>query len=185
LAGESPLGSETVERSESTDCHPRKKGSKPSPYHNFQKHLSVALKHLLSPSASNIAVSARTLDLALDLWTVFASHPSPSKKLLHFIFNDYNEYQIEAAELKRLGFEDIYRAASRAELGAAKGFLTQVGLAQLREERVEEYLEGRRIKNAGKFKRYVMLFRKELEEGFIKKRFTNRSRKAEMARLSY
>lgn len=185
LGGESAVGSEAGERSESTDCHPRKKSSKPSPYHNFQKHLSVAVKHLLTPSAADIAAPPRTLELALALWRVFASHPSPSKKLLHFIFNDYNEYPIQPAELRRLGFEEIYRAASREELGAAKELLTRVGVAQLREERVEEYLEGRRIKNPAKFKRYVLLFRRELEEGFIKKRFTNRTRKAQVSPLSY
>jgi hypothetical protein len=55
-----------------------------------------------------------------------------------------------------------------------------VGLLQLSDPLIDSYLETRRIKNPLKFKRYIQLFRQELEDGFLKKRFTNRSRKLQI-----
>jgi hypothetical protein len=55
-----------------------------------------------------------------------------------------------------------------------------VGLLQLSDALIDSYLETRRIKNPLKFKRYIQLFRQELEDGFLKKRFTNRSRKLQI-----
>jgi hypothetical protein len=55
-----------------------------------------------------------------------------------------------------------------------------VGLLQLSDPLIDSYLETRRIKNPLKFKRYIQLFRQELEDGFLKKRFTNCSRKLQI-----
>jgi hypothetical protein len=52
-----------------------------------------------------------------------------------------------------------------------------MAIDQINEENVNDYLETRRIKNAEKFKKYLWVFRKELKDGFLKKRFTNKSRK--------
>lgn len=45
------------------------------------------------------------------------------------------------------------------------------------DERIGGYLETRRIKNPMKFRRYIQMFRREMQDGFLKKRFTNRNRK--------
>jgi hypothetical protein len=52
--------------------------------------------------------------------------------------------------------------------------MTQLALEQLTDESVDRYLTTRRIKDPIKFKRYIQLFLQELEDGFIKKRFSNR-----------
>jgi hypothetical protein len=57
-----------------------------------------------------------------------------------------------------------------------------MAVLQMHEDNIDAYLQTRRIKNPVKFKRYLLLFRKELQEGFLKKRFTNRSRKEQMKR---
>jgi hypothetical protein len=105
---------------------------------------------------------------------------SPTKKILHFVFNEFNEYRIKEEELRAFGFEDIYTQCPRPLLAEAKTSLTQLVLQQLGDENVDAYLETRRIKNQAKFKRYLVTFRKELQDGFLKKRFTNRSRKEQM-----
>jgi hypothetical protein len=81
-----------------------------------------------------------------------------------------------------LGFEQIYSECSRETLGEAKTFLTELVVRQMSDDGIDAYLETRRIKNQLKFKRYLITFRKELQDGFLKKRFTNRNRKEQMRR---
>jgi hypothetical protein len=77
----------------------RKKKLKPSPYHNYQKHLTTALRHMLSPptlssSSTNIA------HIALALWNVFINDQHSTKKILHFILNEEVEHQWSEEELR-------------------------------------------------------------------------------------
>lgn len=65
-------------------------------------------------------------------------------------------------------------------LAEAKSYLTNVAVSQLNDQNIDNYLATRRIKNPLKFKRYLLLFKNELLDGFLKKRFTNRSRKEQI-----
>jgi hypothetical protein len=47
----------------------------------------------------------------------------------------------------------------------------------MNEDNINDYLETRRLKNPDMFKDYLYVFLNELKDGFLKKRFTNRSRK--------
>lgn len=67
-------------------------------------------------------------------------------------------------------------------LAEARNYLTNVAVGQLNDQNIDNYLATRRIKNPLKFKRYLLLFKKELQDGFLKKRFTNRSRKEQMGK---
>lgn len=80
----------------------------PSPYHNYQKHLIIAIKHILqppalTPDASNIA------HIESMLWSAFMDSHNETKKILYFIFNEQNEYEVNLEELRSNGFEEIYQ----------------------------------------------------------------------------
>jgi hypothetical protein len=81
-------------------------------------------------------------------------------------------------ELRSFGFEEIYQNYSAEEISIAKSLMTQLALEQLTEDNLDHYLSTRRIKDPEKFKRYIQLFMQELEDGFIKKRFSNKHRTA-------
>ena len=160
----------------------RKEGrkAKASPYHNYQKHLNQALKHLVVLPA--LSGGSEAMRVAHQLWSVFLSSRSCTKKIFHFIFNEFNEYRIRPADLQEFGFEDIYSQCGPQLLGEARRQLTGLAVEQMDEENIDGYLETRRIKSAPKFKKYLLLFRQELEDGFLKKRFTNLSRKEQYRR---
>ena len=65
---------------------------------------------------------------------------SATKKILHFIFNEFNEYRIKQEELRLFGFEGVYSQCERGLLGEAKNFLTHLVLQQLNDENVDGYL---------------------------------------------
>jgi len=46
--------------------------------------------------------------IAHDLWRVFLESENCAKKVLHFVFNETNEYQICGRDLEELGFDAIY-----------------------------------------------------------------------------
>jgi hypothetical protein len=152
-----------------------KRKIRPSPYHNYQKHLIIAIKHILSPPALSTDSSAITRIEAL-LWQAFMRNQNETKKILYFVFNEQNEYEVNHDELASSGFQEIYREYTTDQISLAKSLMTQLALEQLNEESVDRYLSTRRIKDPIKFKRYIQLFLQELEEGFIKKRFSNRQR---------
>lgn len=120
--------------------------------------------------------------MAHKLWGVFLASSSPAKKIFHFLFNEFNEYRIRPADLRVFGLEEIYAECPAQVLAEARTLLTSLAVEQMDEENIDSYLETRRIKSPLKFKKYMLLFRQELEEGFLKKRFTNLSRKEQFRR---
>jgi hypothetical protein len=42
--------------------------------------------------------------LAVDLWNIFERSENSTKKILHFVFNEFNEHHIQDEELRELGF---------------------------------------------------------------------------------
>jgi len=69
----------------------RTKKIKLSPYHNYQKHLNLAIRHIVALPA--LTDNSSVIEaIAHNLWDVFLVSDSPTKKILHFVFNKANEY---------------------------------------------------------------------------------------------
>lgn len=134
-----------------------KRKIRPSPYHNYQKHLIIAIKHILKPPVLAPDSSAVAHIEAL-LWEAFMRNQQETKKILYFVFNEQNEYEVSQEELRSYGFEEVYRDYSTQEISLAKSLMTQLALEQLNEESIDRYLSTRRIKDPAKFKRYIQLF---------------------------
>lgn len=67
----------------------------PSAFHNFQKHLTVGLKHaVVMPTEDKI--SKDYMRAAVKLWKTFSLSKICTKKVLHFLLGDRNEHQITA-----------------------------------------------------------------------------------------
>ena len=71
----------------------------PSAFHNFQKHLTVCLKHAL-----NFVLEDKTINdyraAAAKLWKTFKNSNVSTKKVLHFLLGEKNEHPITEASLK-------------------------------------------------------------------------------------
>lgn len=81
-----------------------------------------------------------------------------------------NEHPITQAGLKECGLLRVYEAFDEETLREARVLLAEEALRQIREGRLWSYIEGKRVKDKGKFKRYVELFVAELEGGYLRKR---------------
>lgn len=88
-----------------------KRKIRPSPYHNYQKHLIIAIKHILTPPALAPDSSA-IARIEVLLWQAFMRNQLETKKILYFIFNEQNEYEVNTEEVRSYGFEEIYREYS-------------------------------------------------------------------------
>jgi hypothetical protein len=60
--------------------------TKPSPYHNYQKHLVTAVKHILRPPILT-AASSNIAEVEALLWKAFTHSEIETKKILYFVFN--------------------------------------------------------------------------------------------------
>lgn len=67
----------------------------PSAFHNFQKHLTVALKHAIRMPAEEKSAK-ESVKAAVKLWKIFAQSKICTKKVLHFLLGERNEHQITA-----------------------------------------------------------------------------------------
>lgn len=81
----------------------------PSAFHNFQKHLTVCLKHAVSiapedPNLPNFQTAAARL------WKTFKNSTVSTKKILHFLLGEKNEHPISEEGLKEYGLLKIYEA---------------------------------------------------------------------------
>lgn len=162
-------------------CRRRKKPH-PSPFHNYQKHLSVALRCLIElPLASSNGFHIE--EIAGQLWEAFQASHSPTKRILHLVFNAANEHHTTEAELTEFGLTQIYHQHSEEDLAAARDYLAQVALWQVTPPRIEQYLQGRRLRDPQKFRTYLELFLQELREGCLKTRFTNHFHKWQVRSL--
>jgi hypothetical protein len=52
----------------------------------------------------------------------------------------------------------------------ARIYLQNEAMRQISEGKLEEYINGKKLKDKEKFKRYVTIFVKELENGYLRKR---------------
>ena len=67
--------------------------SNPSAFHNFQKHLTVALKHAIVFREEE-KCQRDYVKVAAKLWRAFSQSKVCTKKVLHFLLGDRNEHQI-------------------------------------------------------------------------------------------
>lgn len=58
------------------------------------------------------AESSNIAQIEAMLWKAFLGSHNETKKILHFIFNEQNEYSVSAEELREFGFEQIYQMFS-------------------------------------------------------------------------
>ena len=65
----------------------------PSAFHNFQKHLTVALKHSVSFKDDD-KTAKDYVKAGIKLWKTFSQSKICTKKVLHFLLGDRNEHQI-------------------------------------------------------------------------------------------
>jgi hypothetical protein len=65
----------------------------PSAFHNFQKHLTVALKHAVIFKDED-KTGKDYVKVAAKLWRAFSQSKICTKKILHFLLGDRNEHQI-------------------------------------------------------------------------------------------
>ena len=71
----------------------------PSAFHNFQKHLTVALKHaIVLPNEEKMNYDY--LKAATKLWKVFSSSKVCTKKVLHFLLGDKNEHKTTTEDIR-------------------------------------------------------------------------------------
>ena len=118
----------------------------PSAFHNFQKHLTVCLKHSL-----NFVLEDKTVNdyrtAAVKLWKTFKNSSVSTKKVLHFLLGEKNEHPITDHNLKEYGLLKIYDAYDRETMREARIFLQMEALRQIREGRLNDYIEGKKLKD--------------------------------------
>lgn len=94
----------------------------PSAFHNFQKHLTVCLKHAL-----NIVQEDKTTNdyraAAAKLWKTFKNSSVSTKKVLHFLLGEKNEHPITDAALKEYGLLKTYDAYDPETMRQARIYL--------------------------------------------------------------
>ena len=107
------IGSENNRRLADQKQKPKRKSkfTKPcnSPLHNCQKHLIVALKSLIFFPNDNVMEKSEEKMLAKKIWEVYEKGDVKVKKMLHFIFNEKNEYSVSVEELKKYGLDKLYQ----------------------------------------------------------------------------
>lgn len=79
----------------------------PSAFHNFQKHLTVALKHAVIFKEED-KTAKDYVKVGAKLWRAFSQSKICTKKILHFLLGDRNEHQITNEDLRQFGFAKIY-----------------------------------------------------------------------------
>lgn len=80
-----------------------------SPFHNCQKHLIKALKYMLIFPEPDSELEEEYKRVARHIWNIFCRSNDKSKKVLHFIFNEDNEYKTSEAELRQFGLLEVYQ----------------------------------------------------------------------------
>jgi hypothetical protein len=141
----------------------------PSAFHNFQKHLTVCLRNCIEVKSEDKMVREGHR-AAARLWKVFKNSSNSTKKILHFLLGERNEHKITEAGLKEVGLHRVYEEFGEKVMREARNFLADETLRQIKEGRLEEYIEGKKLKDKQQFKKYVEIFVEELEAGFLRKR---------------
>ena len=64
----------------------------------------------------------------------------------------------------------MYEAHDEESLREARLFLAAETLQQIKEGKLNEYIQAKKLKNKDKFRKYVLIFVDELENGYLRKR---------------
>ena len=80
----------------------------PSAFHNFQKHLTVCLRHSIDIPTEEKA-EREYEKVAAQLWKAFKSTSVSTKKILHYLLGERNEHKVTEAGLKEYGLSKIYQ----------------------------------------------------------------------------
>lgn len=64
----------------------------------------------------------------------------------------------------------MYEEYSEKVMREARNFLAAQTLSQIREGKLSDYIDGKKLKDKQQFKKYVQIFVEELENGFLRKR---------------
>ena len=129
----------------------------PSAFHNFQKHLTVCLKHgiVIVQEDKNINDYRAA---AAKLWKTFKNSSVSTKKVLHFLLGEKNEHRITEAGLKEYSLHKTYDAYDSETMLEARLYLQREVLRQIAAGRLEEYINAKKLKDKPKFKKYVSIF---------------------------
>ena len=79
-------------------------------------------------------------------WKVFKNSSNSTKKILHFLLGERNEHKITEAGLKEVGLHKVYEEFGEKVMREARNFLADETLRQIKEGRLEEYIEGKKLK---------------------------------------
>lgn len=60
-------------------------------------------------------------------------------------------------------------------MNEARRYLADCTLKQIKEGKLKEYLDGKKLKDKDRFRRYVEIFTNELSSGFLRKRLPKES----------
>jgi hypothetical protein len=93
-----------------------------------------------------------------------------TKRILHFVFNERNEHPSSEAELRSYGLLATHQAYGEQTVSRAKNYLSKLAIDQIDEQNLDGYLMTRKIKRREGLKEYILGFRGELENGYLKRR---------------
>lgn len=108
--------------------------------------------------------------VAHQLWIKYFLSDIKTKKILHSVFNERNEHQSSEAELRVYDFWELYQTYGEKMLNMAKDHLSRIAIEQINETSIDCYLLTRKFKKREGFKEYILQFRQELSNGFLKRR---------------
>lgn len=104
------------------------------------------------------------------LWTKYLLSEIKTKKILHSVFNERYEYHSSEAELRSFGFWELYLEAGDTLFREAKAYLSRLAIEQITPQNIDDYLKTRKLIKRDGFKEYLLEFRQELINGFLKRR---------------
>ena len=67
---------------------------------------------------------------------------------------------------------EIYRQHGERTFNRAKIYLSKLAIDQIDQQNIEGYLKTRKMRKVDGFKEYILQFRQELCNGYLRRRFT-------------
>lgn len=77
---------------------------------------------------------------------------------------------INDSELKTYGLFGIYQRFGEETVAQARTFLSKLAIDQIDRQNIEGYLKSRKLRTKEGFEEYILNFRAELENGYLKRR---------------
>jgi len=96
--------------------------------------------------------------LGTRLWRTFQASSVATKKVLHYLLGEKNEHRITEQGIKECGLHKIYEAHDEDTLRQARIYLANETLRQIREGKLHEFINAKKLKNKEKFKKYAAIF---------------------------